>query len=122
MLGSEMAALHLGGYHDWSRSTHYPNVSHSEQYCEAANATRKRLAVRQRAITLTFTVGAPPMNSAKGEPWAFTDSRFLYLPPHHCFSVPVLKPQVQSHSIALGSGGGHNPMSLESQYRVWRSS
>src|SRR5262245_61209503 len=68
-----------------------------------------------------FTVGAPPMNSAKGKPWAFTESRFLYLPPHHCFSVPVLKPQVQSHSIALGSGGGHNPMSLESQYRVWRS-
>src|SRR5262249_51730660 len=63
---------------------------------------------------------APPMNSAKGEPWAFTDWRFLYLP-RHCFSVPVLKPQVQSHSIALGSGGGHNPMSLESKYRVWRS-
>jgi hypothetical protein len=44
---------------------------------------------------------------------AFTGSRFLYLPPHHCFSVPVLKPQVQSHSIALRSGGGHNPISLK---------
>jgi hypothetical protein len=55
----------------------------------------------------------------KGQPWAFTDSRFLYLPPHHCFSVPVLK-QVQSLSIALGSGLGRT-QSLESQYRIWRS-
>jgi hypothetical protein len=68
--------------------------------------------VRQRAITLTFTVGAPSMNSPKGEPWTFTDSRFLCLPPHHCFSVPVLK-QVQFHSITLGSGGGHNRMPVQ---------
>ena len=83
-------------------------------------ATGQRLALRQRAITLTFTVATPPMSSAKGGPWAFTDSRFLHLPPHHYFSVPVLK-QVQSHSIAQGNGGGHNPRSLESQYRAWRS-